>query len=297
MAWIQLSFEIHEGDVEALETDLQEWGAASVTLRDAEDQPLFEPPPGELPVWAHVKVTALFDDQQDLEEVRSALEAAHPQTLATWQVETLPDRDWERAWMKDFQAMRFGKRLWIVPSHLTPPDSQAINLVLDPGLAFGTGTHATTALCLEWLDKNPPVGLKVLDFGCGSGVLGLAALKLGCHAMTGVDIDEQALQATRDNLERNQLGVESTTLCYPNELDINAQFDLIIANILAGPLIELAAQLTSRLKADGSLVLSGILEERAADVIAAYEPYAEVVQLKIQDGWARVWLKEALNNS
>lgn len=291
MVWVQVSFEVREGAVETLETALELFGAVSVTLRDAEDQPLFEPPPGELPIWAHVKVTALFEEGMDLLRLKATLESAHPDRLSAWQIERLADQDWERLWMDGYEPMRFGGRLWIVPSHLEPPEPDAVNLILDPGLAFGTGTHATTALCLEWLDKYPPAGLSVLDFGCGSGVLGLAALKLGAKAVTGVDIDEQALLASRDNLERNQLSSEAFTLFYPGELTPGSSFDLVLANILAGPLVELVDQLISRLAPQGQLVLSGILDERAGDVVAAYQERTDVLDLTLDQGWARIWCR------
>lgn len=295
MPWLQVSFDITEQDVESLETKLEELGALSVTLRDAEDQPLFEPPPGELPLWSHIKVSALFDAEQDTDALAASLQHIYPDSLSRWQVETLADQDWERAWMEDFEPMRFGKRLWIVPSHLTPPDSDAVNLVLDPGLAFGTGTHPTTALCLEWLDQHPPAGQQVLDFGCGSGVLALAALKLGAQAVTGVDIDEQALLASRDNLQRNALNGDFLTLCYPNELSDSDRFELVIANILAGPLVQLAEELTSRLLPAGKIVLSGILDERVEDVVAAYSPLVEILDVTVQEGWARVWGQSVSN--
>jgi ribosomal protein L11 methyltransferase len=201
--------------------------------------------------------------------------------------ELIEDQDWERSWMDNFQPMRFGQRLWIVPSWHAAPEPDAVNLLLDPGLAFGTGTHPTTALCLEWLDAQTLQDCTVLDFGCGSGILAIAALLLGAGLAIGTDIDPQALEASRDNASRNGIEPARFPLYLPGELP-GVRADVLVANILAGPLVELAPRLAELLGPGGRLALSGILAEQAEAVRAAYskdfmlEPTAE------KDGWVRI---------
>ncbi len=285
MSWLQIHFQLPGEVLEQVEEFLEALGALSVTLRDAEDEPLFEPPPGTLPMWGEVRIQALFAADTDAEALRQALTHQMGQPPAQWRTEMLEDQAWERTWMEQFEPMQFGKRLWIVPSWHEPPDPQAINLMLDPGLAFGTGTHPTTALCLEWLDAHPPQGKKVLDFGCGSGVLALAAARLAADRVTGVDIDSQALLASRENFQRNRVNDDSLTLLFPEDLPEASRFDLVIANILAGPLMELAGKLTSHLRPGGEIILSGILEEQSQVVVAAYEPEVQFAETRSREGW------------
>jgi len=283
--WLQLHFDIPGDRLEQVESHLEALGALSVTLRDARDEPLFEPPPGLLPIWERVKVDALFPEDADAGAINEALIAKLGQAPEGWSVERLEDQAWERSWMDQFEPMRFGERLWIVPSWHEPPEPEAVNLLLDPGLAFGTGTHPTTALCLEWLDRHPPVGRDVLDFGCGSGVLALAALKLGAARLTGVDIDEQALVASRENVTRNGIAAERLALYLPEQFPAGADFDLVIANILAGPLVELAPKLVSHLRPGGEIILSGILQEQSETVQEAYRPSIEFVDVRQREEW------------
>ncbi len=285
MAWLQLHFQIPAERLERIEAGLERLGAVSVTLRDAEDEPLFEPPPGTLPIWRAVKVDALFPDGTDAAAIHAGVTSLLGQAPDGWAVETLEDQAWERSWMDQFEPMRFGERLWIVPSWHEPPEPGAVNLLLDPGLAFGTGTHPTTALCLEWLDAHPPEGRDVLDFGCGSGVLALAALKLGARRLAGVDIDPQALVASRDNLRRNGIAPERLSLSLPDDLPADARFDLVIANILAGPLVTLAEKLVSHIRPGGEIILSGILREQASMVIDAYAPWIGFEPSRQRDEW------------
>jgi ribosomal protein L11 methyltransferase len=285
MSWLQIHFQLPGEVLEQVEEFLEALGALSVTLRDAEDEPLFEPPPGTLPMWGEVRIQALFAADTDAEALRQALTHQMGQPPAQWRTEMLEDQAWERTWMEQFEPMQFGKRLWIVPSWHEPPDPQAINLMLDPGLAFGTGTHPTTALCLEWLDAHPPQGKTVLDFGCGSGVLALAAARLAADRVTGVDIDSQALLASRENFQRNRVNDDSLTLLFPEDLPEASRFDLVIANILAGPLMELAGKLTSHLRLGGEIILSGILEEQSQVVVAAYEPEVQFAETRSREGW------------
>ncbi len=288
MPWQQLSLEAGDLDPEALSAFFEQQGALSVTFMDAAEQPLFEPDPGTTPLWSATRVTALFDADANFSALkRHFADEYGAQALARLHEEMLADQDWERLWLQRFHPMRFGERLWICPDGQRPPDvSDAILIDLDPGLAFGTGTHATTALCLEWLDRHPPVQQSVLDYGCGSGILAIAALKLGAAQVRGVDIDHQALQASRDNALRNQVDAGLQT-GFPAELP-DQLFDLLLANILANPLIELAPELAKRVRPGGRLVLSGILPEQAEAVRAAYAPWFTLSGPAERDGWVRL---------
>ncbi len=268
--WLQLSLEALNHTPEQLEDALLQVGALAVTLADAGDQPVLEPAPGETPLWAHTCVTGLFDAQTDIEVVKRQLQCfLHAPILPECRLSQLEERDWVRAWMDDFHPMRFGERLWICPTTQNPPDPAAINIRLDPGLAFGTGTHPTTALCLEWLDGAALAGQTVLDYGCGSGILAIAAAKLGAQRVWAVDIDPQALLASDDNADEN--GVENCVeLALPAELPATLHVDVLVANILAGVLTRLAPEFAQRVKPGGRLVLSGILEQHADAVQAAF---------------------------
>ncbi len=295
MSWQQFHFALREAELEAVEAALEQLGALAVTLRDAEDQPIFEPLPGTVPLWTQIRVTALFSASVSPTEVYTALSGAFPDAISAWNVETLADQDWERAWMDDFKPMRFGQRLWIVPSCHTPPDPHAVNLMLDPGLAFGTGTHATTALCLEWLEQRLEPDSTVLDYGCGSGVLGIAALKLGARWVHGVDLDPQALIATQDNLQRNTLNPESMPCFLPDALPQGLHYDVVVANILAGPLQELASLLCEKVRPGGALVISGILAEQREAVLQSYAGRVDIQALRQQDDWLCIWGQRPLD--
>lgn len=288
MTWQQLTLEAGAIEPEQLSAFFEEQGALSVTLVDAADQPLYEPDPGTTPLWATTRVTALFAADSDLAPVRRALAERFGESPAGQLVtSTLEDQDWERAWLDQFHPMQFGDNLWICPAGQRPPAAPGQVLIdLDPGLAFGTGTHPTTALCLAWLDRHPPQNLEVLDFGCGSGVLAIAALKLGAATAWGVDIDRQALWASADNAARNRVG-ERLFTGLPNELP-EQRYDVLLANILANPLIELAPRLAGLVRPDGQLVLSGILADQADTVQQAYEPWFEFSLPAAQDGWVRL---------
>jgi ribosomal protein L11 methyltransferase len=268
--WLQLALEAINHGPEQLEDALLRAGALVVTLEDAGDQPVLEPAPGETPLWAHTRVTGLFDAQTDIEVVKGQLRRfLHASLLPECRLTALEERDWVRAWMDHFHPMRFGQRLWVCPTGQTPPDPTAVNIRLDPGLAFGTGTHPTTALCLEWLDGADPSGKTVLDYGCGSGILAIAAAKLGAKRVWAVDIDPQALLASDDNADEN--GVEDRIgLAHPVELPMDLSVDILLANILAGVLVQLATEFARRVQPGGRLVLSGILEPHADAVQAAF---------------------------
>ncbi len=261
-----------------------ELGATAVTMTDAEDQPLFEPPLGTTPLWDNTIVTGLYPAETDTNQLLTQLESRLGKTpKPEYKLEILDDQDWSRAWMHDFKPMRFGQRLWICPSTYEPPEPQEVNILLDPGLAFGTGTHPTTAMCLTWLDEHPPVGKTVIDYGCGSGILALAAAKLGATILWAIDNDPQALLATRSNSEQNGLSDRIQT-CLPEQF-ATQQTDLLLANILAGPLHELASRFAGLVKPGGQLVLSGLLEDQAEAIIQTYRPWFDISLYRQQEEW------------
>lgn len=283
MPWQQLVMDIGPEDSERLEDCLLAAGAVAVSLEDAGDQPLFEPPPGATPLWDRLRLTALL--AQDADPVRVLLELAaccHPSSLPPHRIVPLADEVWERAWLKDFKPMHFGRRLWVVPSAHTPPDPTAVNLRLDPGLAFGTGTHPTTALCLEWLAEAEVAGLRVIDYGCGSGILGVAAALLGAAEVMAVDIDPQALIATQENARRNGVADRVRT-GFPEEL--TGSPELLLANILAGPLETLAPRFRDLLAPGGRLVMAGLLARHVAPLQAAYADWITLQPAAERDGW------------
>lgn len=287
MPWLQLRLAIAPEQAPALEDALLGVGAVSVTFMDAEDQPIFEPDLGTTPLWSNTHLLALFEADVDESDLLAHLQLLTGGALPEHQLERIEDQDWERSWMDSFQPMRFGRRLWIVPSWHAAPEPDAVNLLLDPGLAFGTGTHPTTALCLEWLDGQQLNGLQVLDFGCGSGILAIAALLLGAEQAVGTDIDIQAIEASRDNAGRNGIDPARFPLYLPEQLPSD-QADVVVANILAGPLVELAQQIGERVKPGGLLALSGILAEQAEEVRAAYAARFDLDPTAEKDGWVRI---------
>lgn len=287
MSWLQLRLAITPDQAEPMEDLLLGLGAVSVTFMDAEDQPIFEPDLGTTPLWQNTHLLALFEADVERQGLLEQLQLLWKQSLPEYQFEDIADQDWERSWMDNFQPMRFGQRLWIVPSWHEAPEPEAVNLLLDPGLAFGTGTHPTTALCLEWLDGQQLHDLQVIDFGCGSGILAIAALLLGAQRVTATDIDPQALEASRDNAQRNQLADERLPLYLPEDMP-SEPADLLVANILAGPLVSLAPQLTALVKPGGRLALSGILAEQTDEILAAYDTDFELDPVAEKDGWIRV---------
>ena len=287
MTWLQLRLDTRPGEIESLEERMLATGAVAVTMEDNADQPVLEPGVGETPLWGQVRLTGLYPADADMDRV---LAGFPPQLLrhANQRVEILEDKDWEREWMQHYRPMPFGKRLWVCPSWLQPPDPGAINLLLDPGLAFGTGTHPTTALCLAQLDSMDLDGCDIVDYGCGSGILAVAALRLGAAFALAVDNDPQALMATRDNAGRNGIAAASMEVVLPDAVDHHAwsgRASLVIANILAGPLMELADTLSAFLQPGGTLLLSGLLDTQAA---ALCEHYAGRINLQVageKDGW------------
>ena len=287
MEWRQFVISLESIEPALLEEVLLRHGAQPVTLSDAGNNPVLEPLPGSTPLWSDTRLTALFTADADFESLRTDLE----QTLAIDvlpdnHVEALADCAWEHQWLKDFGPMRFGERLWVSPEGFTIDADDAVVVRLDPGLAFGTGTHATTALCLEWLDKIDIADKTLLDFGCGSGILAIAALKLDAKSVTAVDIDLQAITAIRQNALSNKVDDRLETTVQIDQLD--DQFDFVVANILAGTLIDHATFVCDRLKSGGRLALSGILADQVADVSAAYRQRIEIAAADYCDNWARL---------
>ena len=287
MPWLQIKIPTLPKHTEILEDALLINGCQAVTLLDTEDQPVFEPIRGTTPLWEHTTVQGLFEHDIDAAELVKRIEqvvAEHQLQIASIQTEIVEDKDWEREWMDNFQPIQCGPRLWIVPTWLDAPVAEAINLKLDPGLAFGTGTHPTTFLCLKWLDEHIKGGEQVLDYGCGSGILGLAALLLGAQRMEGIDIDPQAMTATQNNAQVNAIASDRYRVTtQPKELQ--PQYDVVVANILAGTLCDLAADICSRVITGGALVLSGILAHQAEAVIDAFKSNIQFEPTLEKEGW------------
>ncbi|GAF58441.1 LOW QUALITY PROTEIN: ribosomal protein L11 methyltransferase [Psychrobacter sp. JCM 18903] len=282
MAWQQLHLQCEKANVDLAEALLLEAGALSIALDDAGDQPLFEPLPGESPLWDEVILTGLFDATTDAGS-RQAVEqlsheiAAQVQATRIW-LTAVDDKDWEREWMSNYHPIECANNLWIVPNWLTPPNPEATNIIMDPGLAFGTGYHATTRLCLDWLTEQDLKDKVVIDYGCGSGILGIAALLLGARHVYAVDIDPQAVLATNQNAARNHVGDRLQAFLPEDFTDYCAQndvlpVDVIVANILAKPLIALAPYFATLIAPKGRIVLAGLIESQTEQVTAAYQPY------------------------
>lgn len=302
MSWLQLQLEADPDSAGILEQLLKTAGALSVTLVDAADQSLYEPAPGEIPLWSNMLITGLFAENSNTDSlVKQLRDAFLPHRLPSVKSEILADKNWQRAWMDNFKPMLFGKRLWICPSWCKTPDPDAVNLRLDPGLAFGTGTHPTTALCLQWLDDKALNGQILVDYGCGSGILGIAALLLGAGKVYGVDNDPQAIIASLENCANNGINSQQFEANSPagffqrkNSPGLT-KADGVLANILAEPLISLSEYLAGLVKPGGWLLLSGILEEQAESVVAAYQPWFDVKEIVTQEGWIRIEASLSVN--
>ena len=289
MPWIQVKLNATSENAEQISDMLmEETGALSVTFLDAKDAPIFEPLPGETRLWGETDIVALYDAETDMDLVIAQLKASSvlDENFA-YKVEQLEDKDWEREWMDNFHPMKFGERLWICPSWREIPEPDAINVMLDPGLAFGTGTHATTALCLEWLESIDLTGKTVIDFGCGSGILAIAAIKLGAAKVVGIDIDPQAITASKENAARNGV-VDQLELFLPEEQPENLVADVVIANILAAPLRELSSIITAHVAPGGALAMSGVLDTQALDVASYYSENFTLDAIAEQQEWCRI---------
>lgn len=313
MTWLQLHIDTDPASVDRIENALTEAGAVSVTLQDNADQPVLEPGVGETPLWDATRLTALFSGSATPQDIIKQLGRSLGKPPTNYRFESLEDQDWERSWLDNFTPLRFGNNLWVCPSWQQAPDPDAVVIALDPGLAFGTGTHQTTALCLEWLEQAELTNKVIIDYGCGSGILAIAALLLGAKSAICVDNDPQALIATRANATQNGIDEASLAVCLPEQLeqtlndiarseaiatsetsaksknsDIHDGFDLVIANILAGPLITLAPQLSGLMAPNGELVLSGILDIQAEQVMQAYNSKVNFSPMAKRDEWVRL---------
>lgn len=293
MKWLQIHITVDQAQVEFTETLLMSLSAVSVTLDDAEDQALLEPLPGETPLWNKVIVTGIYQqDEQDpidVDTLEAFLKAQLPE--APIRHEELEDQVWERAWMDYYEPIQIGEKFWIVPEWLEPPEADATNIKLDPGLAFGTGNHASTFLCLQWLGKTDVKDKIVIDYGCGSGILGVAALLLGAKKVYATDIDPQAVLATKQNAELNGV-LDRLYVGLPEEFDQEftpQQADVLVANILAGPLMALAPEFANLLKSDGEFALAGVIEEQVTDVSRVYSEFFDILDVeKREENWCRI---------
>ncbi len=291
MPWLQISLDIAQDQAPLIEAALENAGALAVTLGDAGDDPQIEPPPGAMPLWQGVRLTALFaDDAEGRSQVDALAAALSPQSLTPPLIEEIADRAWERVWLDEFKPTRFGRRLWVCPRGQRPAPaetgSDTVIVELDPGLAFGTGHHATTALCLELLDSADLAGKTVLDYGCGSGILAIAALRLGAARAVAVDHDPQALEATRSNALDNGVADRLQVLA-PEDLPA-MRADVLLANILSRTLVDLAPRLTGLLAPGGTLALSGILHDQADEVAAAYTQGFDLEPPREREDWTLI---------
>jgi ribosomal protein L11 methyltransferase len=283
MPFLELTLDLHGLSAQAAEEAAFALGALSVTLTDSRDDAVLEPAPGEVRLWPATRMQALFPAGTDSNRVVDELAQQLGADAVAIQPREVADRLWEREWLKDFHAMRFGQRLWVCPRHEVVNDPDAVVVLLDPGLAFGTGTHATTAMCLTWLDGHAPVGARVIDFGCGSGILAIAALKLGADRAWCHDIDPQALRATAENAQAN--GVAKSTQVCERVASLPTGVDVLLANILSGPLCELAEIFAARVRPGGQVILSGLMEHQEAEVTAAYDAWFHTSPIAVREGW------------
>jgi ribosomal protein L11 methyltransferase len=290
MNWRQFVMDLEKLNPDRVEEVFARHGAHSITFADAGDHPVLEPAPGETPLWRDTRITALFSAEADLGLMHDdLLQSLGIESLPTHEITSLMDRQWEREWLKDFGPMQFGERLWICPGDSSAVEDAAVVVRLDPGLAFGTGTHATTALCLEWLDSQPLHNQTMLDYGCGSGVLAIAALLLGCTAATAMDIDPQAVTATHSNAVYN--GVAKKLNVVSSDSAVSGTYDIVIANILAEPIIELVDRIAGRVKSGRLLALSGILSGQVNEVLDAYTPWVVFDEPVLREQGGQTWAR------
>lgn len=283
--WQQLKIQLHSEDASSFEQILFDSDAISISYLDAEDQPVFQEEPGSTPLWDNTFLLCLFNAKTDLgsllNKLRCNTKVLNNKSL---NIELIEDQDWERSWMKDFEPIQFGEKLWICPSWLSPPEPNAVNIKLDPGLAFGTGNHATTSLCLRWLDQADVRGSEVIDYGCGSGVLSIASALLGAVKVHSVDNDPQAISATIDNSHRNKIPGDVLTTYLPEAVPL-VHADILIANILERPLIDLSEKFAELVKKGGYITLSGLLEEQIPSLLSCYDRWFDMGAPQVEQGW------------
>jgi len=288
MPWQQLKIRVKEADAALVEETLDECGAVSVTMMDSEDQPVFQVDLGSTPIWQNTEVLALFAHDAPMADIVAQLHLRAPTCkTAPISIEEIADTEWERVCMQDFKPMRFGERIWICPSWETPPDPNGVNIMLDPGLAFGTGTHPTTALCLEWLGEQDLQGKTVVDYGCGSGILAIAASLLGADSVIAIDNDPQAIQASESNRALNGVSAEQMSVHLPG-VEEHPLADVVVANILAGPLEDLTPVIAALLKPGGKLILSGVLSQQTQSLLDSYQAYFTMLEPALREEWVRV---------
>ena len=288
MTWLELRVHTDRAQAAQVENCLLESGAEAITYTDAGDQPILEPDVGEMPRWPDIVLVALFDSSINTEEKTAQFEQLCSDSTPTYCWNIVEDRVWEREWLQYHKPVKFGDAFWVFhePVEAAPTETELPTLLLDPGLAFGTGSHATTALCLEWIALQNWPGKQLIDYGCGSGILAIAASILGCSYVQSVDIDPQALIASRENAMRNHLDNKIEFFLAHQEPYLQA--DIVVANILAGPLIELAPLLANKLVSGGQICLSGILDEQKTDIVATYDQWFSDITITELDGWVRI---------
>ena len=293
MKWLQIHITVDQAQVDFTETLLSSLGAVSVTLDDAENQDLLEPLPGETPLWNKVIVTGIYaqedDEEIDVNALLTFITAQMPEAPVRY--EFLEDQEWERTWMDAYEPIQIAEKYWIVPEWMEAPEADAVNIKLDPGLAFGTGNHASTFLCLQWLGKTDVKNKVVIDYGCGSGILGVAALLLGAKKVYATDIDPQAVLATQQNADLNGV-LDKLYVGLPEEFNkelADQKADVFVANILAGPLMALAADFSTLIKSEGAFALAGVIEEQVDDVSRVYSEFFDILDVEKRDGhWCRI---------
>ena len=287
MIWKQISFEVKKSETDLVSEVLMGLGSVSITYSDALDDAIYEPPVGQTPLWDNVKVNALFSSEVNQKSIETSISDIC--NIVVIDTVTLKDRVWEEECQKDFPSMRFGKRLWVCPSWDTESilSNDSIVIHMDPGLAFGTGTHQTTSLCLEYLDSNPPKNLHVIDFGCGTGILAIAAAKFGAKSVIAIDNDPQAVLSSKENVAKNKCENTITTIHSINQ-GSDSKCDLLIANILANPLVELEPLFSDLVHTNGMLLLSGILKEQVDRVVKCYSINFSNIEVANKGEWFRI---------
>ena len=287
MIWKQISFEVKKSETDLVSEVLMGLGSVSITYSDALDDAIYEPPVGQTPLWDNVKVNALFSSEVNQKSIETSISDIC--NIVVIDTVTLKDRVWEEECQKDFPSMRFGKRLWVCPSWDNEPilSNDSIVIHMDPGLSFGTGTHQTTSLCLEYLDSNPPKNLRVIDFGCGTGILAIAAAKFGAKTVIAIDNDPQAVVSSKENVAKNKCENTITTIHSINQ-GSDRKCDLLIANILANPLVELEPLFSDLVHTNGMLLLSGILKEQVDRVVKCYSINFSNIEVANKGEWFRI---------
>ena len=287
MDWQQISFEVQKSEVDLISEVLVGLGSLSITFKDAQDNDIYEPPVGTTPLWKKVTVAALFSSEMSKDYVEKTILEICDINISD--ATSLKDKVWEKECQKDFPAMQFGKKLWVCPSWDIKPElsTEDVVIMMDPGLAFGTGTHQTTSLCLEYLDENPPVNLDVIDFGCGTGILAIAAAKLKAKSVLAIDNDPQAVIASHENANKNHCN-DVINAIHSMDQDNSSRCDLLIANILANPIIELEPLFSEFLKSNGTILLSGIIKDQVKEVVSCYSQNFTEIKLANKDEWYRI---------